>query len=87
MTDTFRPPILVHNCCCSREDVGSVFLRPDIQNERNASGYQDNAGNRRGLDGLLPVCHLLPGLAAMVQLDSVRANDQLSSHVCTLQRD
>ena len=33
MTDTVRPPILVHNCCGSRENVGLVFLRPDIQDE------------------------------------------------------
>ena len=82
MTDTFCPPILVYYCCGSRENVGLVFLRPDIQDERNAFGNQDNAGNRRGLDDLLPLCYLLPGLASMVQLDSVRPNDELSGHVC-----
>ena len=82
MTDTFRPSILVHNCCGSCENVGLVSLRPDIQDEWNAFGNQNNASNRRGLDDLLPLCYLLPGLASLVQLDSVRPHDELSSHVC-----
>ena len=82
MTDPFRPPVLVHNCRRSCENVGLVFLRPDIQDEWDAFRNQNNAGNRRGMDDLLPLCNFFSSVAALVQLDSVRPNDELSSHVC-----
>ena len=41
----------------------------------------------RRLAGLIPVRNVLSDLAALVQLDRLRADDKLPCHVCVLERD
>lgn len=80
--DPLCAPILVYHRRSTRQIVRTLFLWPAIfWHGAFALGYTDHAGADNCLAYLLLVCHILSGLAPVVQLDNLHPNDQLSSHV------
>lgn len=86
-TGLVRAAVLVHPCGSFCEILDSLLLRTTLFRPPISGGGQHHDSPNRCLAGLIPVRYLLPSLAALVQLDRLRANDELPSHVCLLKRD
>ena len=70
-----------------RKALDTLLLRTTLFRSPISDGDQHHDIGHGRLASLVSVRDLLSDLAALVQLDRLRAYDELLSHVCLLKRD
>ncbi len=78
--------ILVHHRCGSRQTLGVVLLWAYLSTWLMATRHPCLHCSGHRLAYILPLRHILPDLAAVVQLDSLYTYLELRPDVCPLQR-
>ena len=86
-TGLVRAAVLVHSRGSLCEVLNTLLLRTTLFRSPISDGGQCHDASHRRMAGLLSVRYLLSSLAALVQLDRLRAYDKLPSDVCVLKRD
>ena len=86
-TGTLRIAVLVHNRRGAGQALRALPVPAHLLHRPLPHLHKNHDGHHSLLARLLPLRHLFPSLAALVQLDRMRADDQLSGHVRAVQRD
>lgn len=64
-----------------------MLLPTSVYRSPIACGDQDHATSHGRMARLVSIRYFLSSLAALVQLDRLRADDKLPGHVCLFKRD
>ena len=87
LLDSLRTPILVYHRRGRGKILRPVPLRPCVWYWSVPDFRYRPSRDLGGVAHILPLCYLFPGVAIVVQLDSMYSNDELSCYVCAIERD